>query len=144
MTFEEALRSRINSTKFGSAERNLLKVVLGDVQLAAARGRINDETCFGIVKKLIKGNEESLGHMSPDDTRRNQYLEENKVLQTLLPRYLTVEEIKNRLTQDSMIDSLKSAKSEGQAVGVAMSHLKKANLVIEGDTVKAAVQLLRL
>lgn len=143
MTFEETLRQRITSAAFGSLEKNVLKVVLGDIQLKAANSRVNDEVCHSIVKKLIKGNEESIGYLPESDQRRAKYLDENRILETLLPRYLTAKEIEVKLSELGLAEGLKSAKNDGQAVGMAMGSLKKANLFVEGDSVKQAVAALR-
>lgn len=145
MSFEQTLRDRISKAPFRSKEKDLLKVVLGDVQQKSASGKVSDEQGLGIVKSMIKNNvEKVLVHLKEDDPRHAVIVEENKILASLLPTYLTVDEVKELLAKyDSMVSDLKAAKSEGQATGIAMKYLKSVNAQVEGDTVKQAVQQLR-
>lgn len=143
MSFEQTVRDRISKAPYGSTEKNILKVVLGDIQLKAAGGTITDEAGHAIVKKLVKGNEETLGHLKAEDARRHQYIEENAILATLLPAYLTAEQVTAELTSAGLVEQVKSAKNEGQATGVAMKHLKGKGLAVEGDEVKKAVTAMR-
>jgi hypothetical protein len=143
MSFEQSLRDRINKAPFRSREKDLLKVVLGEVQQKSAGGKVTDEQGLAIVKKMAKANEETLGLLGAEDKRREQYEEENAILQSLLPNYLTVEQIVQRLTEGGLADEIKTAKNEGQATGIAMKKLKADNAPVEGDTVKQAVVKLR-
>lgn len=143
MSFEQTVRDRISKAPYGSTEKNILKVVLGDIQLKAAGGTITDEAGHAIVKKLVKGNEETLGHLKGEDPRRAQYLGENAVLSSLLPTYLTADQVTAELTSAGLVEQVKAAKNEGQATGVAMKHLKGKGLAVEGDEVKKAVTALR-
>ena len=43
----------------------------------------------------------------------------------------------------SQLESIKGAKSDGQATGVAMKHLKASGAVFEGNDVAAAVKQIR-
>ena len=142
MSFEQKLRDRIKNAGFGSVEKNVLRVVLGDVQLKAAKSKINDEACYGIVKKIVQGNKDSIGYMAMDDPRKSQYEQENVILSSLLPEYLTADQIRGKLTPE-LIEQVKSSKNDGQCVGLVMSYLKKENLLVEGETVKEVVKLLR-
>lgn len=143
MSFEQTVRDRIAKAPFRSREKDILKVVLGDIQQKAAGGTITEEQGHALVKKLVKGNEETLGHLKADDARRPQYVEENAILATLLPSYLTAEQVTAELTSAGVVEQVKAAKNEGQATGVAMKHLKGKGLAVEGDEVKKAVTALR-
>lgn len=140
MSFEEMLRDRIAKSPYGSAERNLLKVVLGDLQQKVT-GSVTDEVAHAVVKKIIKGNDESLGYLPQGDARRAQYLAENEILADLLPKYLTADQIRESL-EAAGID-VKSMPNEGQATGKAMQHFKAKNAPVEGQTVKEVVQAIR-
>ena len=149
MAFEENLRSKISASPYSSPERNVFKVVLGEIQQKSASGKISDEACFSIVKKMMKGNEEVLTmkdshgflRLSETDERRQQYIEENAILSELLPKYWDISQILNSLTE-AQID-VKSEINEGKATGKAMAHLKSINAPVEGQTVKEAVQQMR-
>jgi len=141
MTFEEMLRDRIAKCPYGSSERNLLKVVLGDLQQKSASGKVTEEIAHAVVKKIIKGNEESMGYLSEGDLRRAQYLNENEILSGLLPKYLTADQIRESLTTAGI--DVSSMPNEGQATGRAMQHFKATNSPVEGQTVKEVVQAIR-
>jgi hypothetical protein len=142
MSFEEILRNRISKAPFRSKEKDLLKVVLGEIQQKSASGKVTDDQGLAIVKSMIKNNiEKVLPHLKDEDERKTMIEEENKILQSLLPSYLTAEQIKNRLVD--LVGQIKEAKSEGQATGIAMKHLKLINVQVEGETVKQAIQEMR-
>src|SRR4051812_34271499 len=93
MSFEQMLRAKIAKAPFKSTEKEVLKVVLGEWQLKAATGKVTDELGFGLVKKMIKANDENLLYLGLTDPRRAKYNEENRFLNDLLPEYLTVEQV---------------------------------------------------
>tara|TARA_Y100000034_G_scaffold135070_2_gene205567 strand:+ start:94 stop:510 length:417 start_codon:yes stop_codon:yes gene_type:complete len=137
MSFEQNLKERINNAPFGSERRNILKLVLGEHQQLAAKQAMKDEHGHNIVKKIIEANDKSLSYLEEGDLRARKLRDENDVLRELLPRYLSKEEIVVVLRD---LD-LKSCKSAGQAMGMAMKHL--AGRSVEGNTVKEAVAELR-
>ena len=140
MTFEEIVRDRIKKSSYPSAERDVLKVVLGDLQLKSSGGKITDEIGHGIVKKLIQSNNENLQHLTASDLRHAKYVEENEVLSSLLPQYWSKDQIRENLVAAGI--DVKSM-GEGPATGKAMSHLKSINAPIEGLMVKEVVQEMR-
>lgn len=139
MSFEDILREKIKQSQVGSYDRDVLKLVLGECQ--QVMDTMTDERGHGIVKKLIKSNEECLGHLTPEDPRYVRFVSENKLLADLLPQYLTKDQICERLVADGI--DVKSANNDGQAVGVAMKHLKQIGAAVEGGSVKTAVSQLR-
>jgi len=146
MAFEESLRQRISGFPYGSPERNLLKLVLGELQQKAT---VTDEIAHSIVKKIINGNEEVMAMvdgdgkllLAEDDSRRAQYTRENELLAELLPKYLTVAQIRQSL-EISGID-LKSDEKDGKAIGKAIEHFNKLAFPFEGQTVKDVVVEMR-
>jgi uncharacterized protein YqeY len=66
---------------------------------------------------------------------------ENEILDGFLPRLLTKEEIKNHL--NSVATEIMSAKSDGQATGVAVGVFKKAGLAVDGSDVSEIVKKMR-
>lgn len=136
MGFESDLREKIKNSPFGSDQKTTLKVILGEVQMKAASKPISEEDCFSIVKKAIKDNEQSLSFLQKNDVRCQKLLEENELLRTLLPQYLTNEQIRTRLIEASF--SCQSL-SEGQAIGKAMGIFKKLGLPVDGNVVKEVV-----
>ena len=151
MSFEENLRAKITGFPYGSPERNLMKLVLGDFQQGVAKaptGTISDEAAHAIVKKIIQGNTDSLGYLPAGDSRRDQYIRENELLTELLPQYWTAAQIRQSLEEagvdvKSTDPHLTTEANEGKATGKAMKHLKSINAPIEGQTVKDVVMEMR-
>jgi uncharacterized protein YqeY len=141
MSFEETLKGKIATALFSSDRRNLLKLVLGEHQQLAAKQAMNDEHGYNIVKKIMESNRTSLKYLRADDSRAEKLEEENECLAELLPKYLSKEAISAILVSENL--ALKSYKSDGQAVGVAMKHFKATGQFVEGNTVKEAVTELR-
>ena len=80
--------------------------------------------------------------MVKDQAKKVEELdEEYAYLDLLLPKSLGIEEIKAALV--SVVADLKSAKSDGQATGLAMKTLKQLKLTVLGNDVSQAVKELR-
>lgn len=122
--------------------RDILKVALGDVQMGELRNGkpLTDEQTIAIIKKIVKGNEETL-QAAIDDATRKQLNYEISVLSEMLPKTLSVEDIITALT--SVQDNIASASNDGMAMGVAMKHLKSQGASVEGKDVAAAVKTIR-
>jgi hypothetical protein len=141
MSFEQIIRDRLSKAPHGSTEKSILKVVLGDVQQKSALGEFTLDMGHALVRKMIKANDETLPHLPAADPRRGKLLEENQILGSLLPQYWSVQQVCERLQADGV--NIKDAKNDGQAMGLAMQHLKKLNAPVEGQTVKEAVAQMR-
>lgn len=125
-----------------TTEKEILRVALGEITMTEARQakELSDEEVHGILKKLLKSNRESLDHVQ-EESARQQLLAENSVLEQLLPRVLGVDEIISAL--ESITSAIQEAKAAGPAVGLAMKHLKQAELNVEAPAVAAAVEKIR-
>lgn len=123
-------------------EREILKVAMGEITTEQARpGRKGDDAeTEGILRKLVKSNEESM-EASQDETQKAQLYAEIEVLNTFLPKSLGVPEIVAALAP--VADAVKAAGNDGQATGVAMKHLKSLGAIVNGKDVSAAVRELR-
>ncbi len=149
MSMLETLRAKLTEArKAGHAqEMGTLQVILGDASTIEARSgkKASDEEIEKIIRKLVVGNTEtiellkqkSMGEL-PDVARRTA---ENVFLTSLLPRTMSVDEIKTALAE--VVEAIKAAKNDGQATGVAMKHIKSKNLKVQGEDVSAAVRILR-
>ena len=140
MTFEETVRDRIKSYPYPAPEREVLKVVLGDLQLKSATAEFKDEHGHALVKKMIQANTENLAHLQTTDPRYAKYVLENEVLGALLPRYLNADEIRQSL-ESAGIDVL--TPPAGKAIGSAMQHFKSQSIPVDGNDVKAVVASMR-
>jgi hypothetical protein len=124
-----------------AVEKEILRVALGEIQTMEARSSevLSEEQAVGIVRKLVKSNEETKANAS--DADRVILEEEIEILQSLLPRSLSVDEIAEALS--SIGEQLKGAKADGPAVGMAMKELKARGANVEGKDVTAAVRRIR-
>jgi uncharacterized protein YqeY len=122
--------------------RNVLSLALGEIQTAEARAnrQLRDDEAVGIVRKLLKSNEETLS-LATDGTASAALRREIDVLSTLLPAGLSAEAIQNEIAP--VADAVRAAKSEGQAMGVAMKHLKTTSALVDAASVLEAVRKLR-
>lgn len=132
----EALKSR------DSLAKEVLGVALGEIDTIAARqGRdATDEDVLGVVRKLVKSNEETRA-AATDEAQKETLTREIAVLATLLPKTLDVAEVVDALAP--VRDALRAAANDGQATGVAMKHLKSVGAVVDGKVVSAAVKQVR-
>lgn len=136
LQMKEAMRAKRD------LEKDVLRTALGEMQTAEARAgkALSDEEAQKIVKKLIKSNQETID-VSKDDGTKAKLAEEIRILEALLPKTLSVAEIVAAL--QSVADDIKSAKSDGQATGVAMKKLKSEGATVDGKDVAEAVKRLR-
>lgn len=122
--------------------RDLLKVVLGELQTAAARtgDALDDEQAQQIIRKMVKSNHE-MAELNKRPGVAEQMKAELEILESLLPRTLSVDEIVAAL--QPVADGVRAAGNDGQATGVAMKHLKSTGAVVEGKDVGVAVKQMR-
>lgn len=122
--------------------RDLLKVVLGELQTAAARtgDALDDEQAQKIIRKIVKSTQEMI-ELSNRPEAVEQARAELVILESLLPRTLSVDEIVASL--QPVAGGVRSAGNDGQATGLAMKHLKSTGAAVEGKDVGAAVKQMR-
>lgn len=149
MSMLETLKARLTAARKAgqTLEMGTLQVILGDASTIEARSgkKATDDEIEKIVRKLVVGNTETIELLkqkgmadNPDVARRTT---ENLFLTSLLPKSMSVDEIKAALAD--VAEAIKSAKNDGQATGVAMKHIKSKNLKVQGEDVAAAVRILR-
>lgn len=116
----------------------ILRVVLGEFQRNMKDP--SDDNCYKIIKKIIESNQVLLKLDMNDADRKNiQY--EIDVLKTLLPIEMSADEMITHLAIHQ--DAIKAAKSEGQAIGIAMKILKAVGKDIDSNKVKTLITSLR-
>ncbi len=143
MLVEEIKKRIVSAMKAKrSVEKDILKLALGEIQANEARSgkSLSDQEAQKIIRKLLKSNTETLQMTSQED-RKQLLQQENEVLETLLPKALSVAEIVAAL--GAVQEGIQGAKSDGQATGVAMKHIKSNGLAAEGKDVQAAVREIR-
>jgi uncharacterized protein YqeY len=145
MSLIDVLRAKLLEARKArsEAQKNVLTVVLGDIStFEANHGKAPaDEEVEKTIRKLILANTETMGHKEKRGDDVTTLKEETAFLESLLPKTLSVAEIKEQLAD--VLPAIRSAKNDGQATGAAMKHLKGKNLKVLGDVVAAAVKELR-
>lgn len=141
MLAEEIKKQMMQALKAGrSVEKEILGVALGEIQTVEAReGSVSDEQAQGIVRRLIKSNDETAAVAGEE--QKSVLANENAILKKLLPQTLGVDAIVTALAPVSA--ALRAAGNDGQATGVAMKHLKAQGAVVDGKDVSAAVRQMR-
>lgn len=139
----DLLKRRILTARknLSNIERDILSVILGECQTLEARsGKISDEEVYNIIRKQIEANKEVL-KILPDNFVTKQ---ENIILESLLPQYLTQEQIKQVLMENiTMCNELQKEGNEGKAIGLAIKFCKQNNLNVIGNDVKIVVASIR-
>jgi len=138
-TLKERLRAAMKARN--TLEKEILRVALGEIQTQEARGTTMDDAAVqAILRKLMKSNTET-GEVTESAEQRATLEEENRVLESLLPKQLDAAEIEAALA--AVRDAIGAAGSDGQATGVAMKHLKSLGATVDGRLVKQVVASLR-
>jgi uncharacterized protein YqeY len=138
---QEAMKARNDLAK------DVLRVIMGEVSTREARtGKApSDEDIFAIIRKLIASNSETRKELEKRGQTAHEAYErlarENTYMDAMLPKSLDQAAIRKEL--EPLVAELKGAKSDGQATGLAMKHLKQKGLTVQGDEVSAAVKQLR-
>ena len=122
--------------------RTILSLAFGEIQTAEARANrpLDDAEATAVVRKLLKSNEETLG-LTAEGEKAVALRQENAVLASLLPKSMSAEDIAAALAP--VAEAMRAAKSDGQAMGVAMKHLKAAGATVESADVQKAVAKVR-
>jgi len=149
MSLYEDIKARvIECMKNGnSQERDVLRTLVGEMQSKSISSgkEVTDEI---VEKTLISFKENALecAKYAHQDYPQEEVdaLESNyeiTIYDKFLPQYMDVDEIISFL-EDS-IDTLKAAKADGPATGMAMGILKKYGAKVQGKDVAEAVKLIR-
>lgn len=124
--------------------RDILTVVIGGVQ-QLTKPSIEDRDVISVIQKLIKSNNECLTVIEPATDLYQKLDIENKVLNSLLPKFLTVEEIMAEFLNSSNpeFEQIRNANTEGAAMGFAMKFCKGLALNVRPEDVKQVVRNIR-
>jgi len=137
MSLPERLKQELKEAMFAKNEwkKNILRVVLGEVERNQQGNRpVTDEQVVKIIRKIVQSNVETLNN-TPEGERKQMLETENAILNELLPKQLTQDEIRAKL----QTQSLPPGKA---AMGVAMKFFKEQGEFVDGNDVKAVVESL--
>jgi uncharacterized protein YqeY len=120
----------------------ILRLALGEIQTAEARAArpLTEDEAVAVVRKLVKSNEETLS-MTTSEEQKKTLRDEIAVLSSVLPATLGPEQIAEKLAD--VKEAIKAAANDGQAMGIAMKHLKSAGIAAQGADVSKAVKAIR-
>jgi len=143
MLLDEIKRQMMAAMKaHDTVRKEILRVALGELSMAAERagGTLADEPVQGILRKLVKSNQDTLA-LTADPAQQETLRKEIAVLEELLPKTLDADGIVALL--DPVRDAIRAAANDGQATGVAMKHLKTTGAAVQGKDVGDAVRRIR-
>jgi len=144
MSLTEEVQQRVHQAMKdkNELEKELLRVLLGDLQLAETRNgkALSEKEGQQIIRRMVKSNQETVA-LTQDPTAVEKLKQEFVILDGLLPKTLSVAEIIVAL--EPVADDIRAAGNPGQATGAAMKHLKPQGLEVEGKDVAAAVAQIR-
>jgi len=145
VSLQDDLQARVTAAMKGGdhATRDTLRTVLGEAKMEAVRrkGEVSDEMILAVVRKAVTGLKETIPLARKDGRDTAQQEAELALLEALLPRAWDREAIASALAPQR--DELRAAKSDGQAMGVAMKVLKAQGATTIPDDVKAVVAAAR-
>jgi len=147
MSVVQDLQSRLTQAmkSQNATEKDILRVVLGEISRFQGENPTDDEKANRIIRKVLEGNIETLHLMKKngrdDENVRNKLESENTILKQFLPKNLDQEQIKALLLP--MKEQLRSAKSEGMAIGIAIKYLRQNNFPINAIDVQAVIKEFR-
>jgi uncharacterized protein YqeY len=149
MSLKDAVREKFEHAKRTGKreEKNLLSVILGDISTTEARKgkELPDAEVEKLIRKMVENNTDTLAqlksHNRAGDPQVAVLEREIAVLTSLLPQSLTADAIAKAL--EPLHGDLVSAKSDGQAIGLAVKHLKGLSLNAQGQEVSVVVKQIR-
>ncbi len=146
MGLAENIKSNLTTAmkERNEVKKNVLRVVLGEVSTSESRSgkKMTDDEVAKVIRKVIQGNDETLSYLMPENENFTKLTEENYILKGFLPTTMTLDEMKQHIAYGSgaVIQEVKAAKSDGQAVGVLMRFFKMNGKNVLGEDVKELAQ----
>jgi len=145
MSLLENLKNKLTEARRNKQgfEMSLLQTLIGDADLHRAKtGKdVNDDEMEKIIRKMIKGIDETIQLVKQDSSVLPKLKQEKTYVNTLAGEVLSQEQIKVYLQE--IKNELVAAKSDGQATGLAVKYLKSKNLKALGNDVGVVVSSLR-
>lgn len=124
---EEGVRAR------DTVASNIFKLILSECQRA---NKEDDSFIVNFMGKIVEGNNETLKYREDD-----KLIRENNLLRPYLPILIDRDGV--MLNASKIPDSIRAAKSDGQAIGILFKHLKQLGLDFNIEDVKHAVSTIR-
>ncbi len=119
-------------------EKEILRTAIGEVTRTGEEA--TDEKVIAILRKMGKSCQETL-ELTTDDLEKQKIHEEMAVLESFLPKALSIADIVTALAP--VAEQIRAAGNDGQATGVAMKQLKSTGAEVNGKDVAQAVKQIR-
>jgi len=125
--------------------RDLLKVALGEIQtLESRKGSITEEEAQKVLRKLIISNQETI-NLLDDEIKISVLKNEINILEEFLPQLMKKDEIYTYIAvATELMDNIRNASNDGQAIGIAIKALKSDNKIFDGKVVAEIVKEIRI
>lgn len=138
MSLLETIRIHVTLALKAGPDQEVKKTILRQVVSESQRLNVSsDDDICKIIRKLVEGNDEALRLGGPN----SRLVLESEILRNYLPRTLSVQEVKGSLR--AVAEGIKAAKSDGQAIGVAMKHFKVLGSSVNSKDVSSVVTEIR-
>lgn len=139
MLIDQVKQRMFQAMKSGEVvEKEILRTAIGEVTRTG--DEVTDERLVAVLRKRVKSNQETLA-AATDAGQRATLEQEIGVLETFLPRTLSVEQLRTLL--EPVAAEIRAAAGPGPAMGIAMKFLKTTGAVAEARDVQGALKELR-
>jgi uncharacterized protein YqeY len=139
MLFDQVKQRMFQAIKAGNVvEKEVLRTALGEVTRTGDEA--TDERMLGVLRKLVKSNQETLA-AATDEGQRSTLEQEIGVLETFLPKSLSADQLLSLL--EPVAAQIRAAVGPGPAMGIAMKFLKTTATVADARDVQRALSELR-
>ena len=148
MSLKEEIRGKIKKATLEKDvfTNGILKVILGEIELTETRkGSITEQESQKIVSKLIESNKETMEVMDKSDSRYQKLVNEIALMETLIPKMLSQEEIVEAIKKNQeLFDNISASNHAGKSIGMAMKYFKANNIPVNGKDVGKGVATIML
>jgi uncharacterized protein YqeY len=136
---EELIREQIKIAMKQRDEltKDILRLVVGEFQQAAANKDIVESDKLAILKRVIKGIESSLDQIAGLDSRddlRQKLEAEGTILRKFLPQTMTINEMRRFIVANNV-----DLTTIGKAIGQTIKLLKQNELNYDNEAVRLAI-----
>lgn len=139
MLIDQIKERMFQAMKTGAVvEKEVLRTVVGEVTRTGEAP--SDERVLGVLRKLVKSNQETL-RAATDPAQRANLEREITLLEDFLPRSLGTDEVRELL--GPVAAEIRAASGPGPALGIAMKFLKSTGATADSSAVRDAVAALR-
>lgn len=133
MKIEEVKALQLQARKSGKKQAaSLYTLVMGEYDTAKKAGRYDSDEVDQIVQKLIKSNTQMIENLTSlgFDSLKEQY--ENELLNNMLPKMASVEEIQNLLSETIYSTIPEALKVLNEKFGTAFDKKVAVDLIKKG------------